>query len=573
MKTNVLYFGDNLTILRNREYFPDECVDLIYLDPPFNSKKDYNVLFKENGGVESEAQIKAFTDTWHWGENAQNTYHDIQQNGPMKVGKLIYALYESLGQNDVMAYLVMMTARLIELHRVLKPTGSLYLHCDPAASHYLKIVLDQIFSPGNFRNEIVWRRSKAHNKLSRQYGPIHDTILFYSKSAKTTVHPPRRAHFQKYVEEMFSNNDEKGRYRVNELTGSGIRHGDSGKPWKGYDPTSRGRHWAISAKLLEGQESKSLTPQEMLDVLDSKGLVIYPRDMKGLPRYKQYLQDDDGVLAQDIWAYVPYSEGMLFGSPEGVDEDVRWLESEEERMGFQTQKPLGLLERIISASSNEGDIVLDPFCGCGTAVVAAQKLNRKWLGIDVTHLAINLMRNRLRDSFGIKAEVIGEPADLSGAKELARNDRYQFQFWATGLIGARPVGEKKKGADAGIDGVITFIDDTTNKPKRVIVQVKSGHVGVATVRELADVSADEAIGVLITLEPPTEPMRQKAMSAGYYHSPVWNKDYDKIQILTVEELLGGRTVNMPQQTQTSVTFAKAPKITAKEGEQLEMGKE
>jgi site-specific DNA-methyltransferase (adenine-specific) len=231
-----------------------------------------------------------------------------------------------------------------------------------------------------------------------------------------------------------------------------------------------------------------------------------------------------------------------------------------------------LLERIIKASSNEEDIVLDPFCGCGTALVAAQKLNRRWIGIDITHLAITLMRNRLRDSFpGIQFEVSGEPVDLASAKALARQNRYQFQWWALGLIKARPLGEKKKGADKGIDGVIQFIDDPSGKPKRAVVQVKSGHVGVNAIRELKAVAAHEAFGIFVTLEPPTGPMQDEAVGAGFYHSPGWNKDYPKIQILTVEELLHGKTVDMPPQTQTSVTFAKAPRVSKKEGEQLNMG--
>ncbi len=242
-----------------------------------------------------------------------------------------------------------------------------------------------------------------------------------------------------------------------------------------------------------------------------------------------------------------------------------------EDLGYETQKPIALLERVIKASSNEGDIVLDPFCGCGTAVVAAQKLNRKWIGIDITHLAIALMRNRLKDSFGVDAEVIGEPVDLASAKALAHQDRYQFQWWALSLIRARPLGEKKKGADKGIDGVIHFIDEVSGTPKRVVVQVKSGHVGVNAIRELKAVAADEALGIFITLEPPTAPMQTEAINAGCYHSPGWNKDYPKIQILTIEELLHGKTVDMPPQTQTSVTFARAPRVSTKEpGKQLGM---
>jgi len=473
LKTNVLYYGDNLEILR--KYIPDNSIDLIYLDPPFNSKKDYNILFKENGGVESEAQIKAFTDTWHWTQTAENTYHDIVTNGPIKVGRLIGALHDAIGQNDVMAYLVMMTARLIELHRVLKPTGSLYLHCDPTASHYLKLVLDQIFGPTNFRNEIVWHyRTGGVGK--RWFGRKHDTIFFYTKSGNYFFNPQKE---KSYLEHKygFSNirieEDEKGYYTE--------------------------------------------------------------------------------AFMRDVWS-IP---GLRGNQPE--------------TLGYQTQKPLALLERIIRATSNEGDVVLDPFCGCGTALVAAQKLNRRWIGIDITHLAITLMRNRLRDSFpGIQFEVIGEPVDLASAKALARQDRYQFQWWALGLIKARPLGEKKKGADKGIDGVIQFIDDSSGKPKRAVVQVKSGHVGVNTIRELKAVAAHDALGILITLEPPTKPMQTEAVSAGFYHSPGWNKDYPKIQILTIEDLLRGKTVDMPPQTQTSVTFAKAPKVSKKEGKQLGM---
>ncbi len=537
LKTNVLYFGDNLEILRNREYFPDNSIDLIYLDPPFNSKKDYNILFKENGGVESEAQIKAFTDTWEWGPTAQNTYHDVVVNGPLKVGKLIGALHDAVGGNDVMAYLVMMTARLIELHRVLKPTGSLYLHCDPTASHYLKLVLDQIFGPANFRNEVVWKRTTAHNDPKR-FGRIHDILLFYSKSDKPTWNPVFASYDPEYIETYYRYSDETGRkFLSRDLTAPS--HGaESGQyEWRGKYPP-KGRMWAYT--------------KENMERLEAEGRIFYTKN--GYPRLKQYLEDMPGMSAQSIWT------------------DVLNIRSwHKEDLGYETQKPLALLERIIKASSNEGDVVLDPFCGCGTALVAAQKLNRRWIGIDITHLAVNLMRNRLKDSFpGIQFEVIGEPKDLSGAKALAHQDRYQFQWWALGLIGARPLGEKKKGADKGIDGVIHFIDEVSGKPRRVVVQVKSGHVGVNAVRELKAVAGNDAIGVFITLEPPTSPMKVEAVDAGYYHSPIWNKDYPKIQLLTIEELLQGKTVNMPPQTQTSVTFTKAQKITQKEGEQLSM---
>jgi site-specific DNA-methyltransferase (adenine-specific) len=498
LKTNVLYFGDNLEILR--KYIPDNSIDLIYLDPPFNSKKDYNILFKENGGVESEAQIKAFTDTWHWTQAAESTYYEIVQKGPEKIAKLIGALHDSIGSNDVMAYLVMMTVRLVELHRVLKSTGSLYLHCDPTASHYLKLVLDQIFGPANFRNEIVWCYSQGGRPRER-FPKKHETIFYYGKSKQATF------------------------------------NGDLIK---------------VPYELLSEKSSTSFTKT---DEQGRKYKEVYGTDRK--KKYRYYL--DEGKVPYDWWTDIHQMTG-------------RTAASRHEYLGYQTQKPVALLERIIKASSNEGDIVLDPFCGCGTAVVAAQKLNRSWIGIDITHLAINLMKNRLKDSFpGIKFEVIGEPKDLASAKALAHQDRYQFQWWALGLIGARPLGEKKKGADKGIDGVIHFIDEVGGKAKRVVVQVKSGHIGVNAVRELKAVAANDAIGVLITLEPPTGPMKVEAVDAGFYHSPIWDKNYPKIQILTIDELLHGQTVDMPPQTQTSVTFAKAPKVSKKEGKQLSMG--
>ena len=513
VKTNVLYYGDNLEILR--KYIPENSIDLVYLDPPFNSKKDYNILFKENGGVESEAQIKAFTDTWHWTQAAENTYHDIVTNGPLKVGQLIGALHDSIGQNDVMAYLVMMATRLIELHRVLKPTGSLYLHCDPTASHYLKLVLDQIFGPANFRNEIVWKRGHSFKHSGNQFPRVHDVILFYSKSDRVV--------FNKLLIDY-----EEGTLR--NYT---------------YDDNNGRGKYRLQALRTYGEDTiKELETDNRIYITSS-----------GKKWLKQYLSEKEGKSTDDFWG------------------DVRSLEvMRSEQLGYPTQKPEALLERIIKASSNEADVVLDPFCGCGTALVAAQKLNRNWIGIDITHLAITLMRNRLRDSFpSIQFEVIGEPVDLASARALARQDRYQFQWWALGLIKARPLGEKKKGADKGIDGLIQFIDDPGGKAKRAVVQVKSGHVGVNAIRELKAVAAHDALGVFITLEPPTGPMQTEAVSAGFYHSPGWNKDYPKIQILTIEELLYGKAVDMPPQTQTSVTFAKAPKVSKKKGEQLPAG--
>jgi len=542
LKTNVLYFGDNLKILR--KHIPDKSIDLIYLDPPFNSNRSYNLLFKENGGVDSEAQIKAFTDTWSWTPSVDRTYRDFILHAPMKLSKLIQRMVDGeendgdgwLGRNDVTAYLVMMTARLIELHRVLKPTGSLYLHCDPTASHYLKLVLDQIFGPTNFRNEIVWKRTTSHGDWkqgAKHFGRVHDYLLFYSKTDNPTWNPQFIPFSSEQVKQQYYKVDEKGRsYRLVTPTAK-KPGGDTSYDWKGVKPP-KGRYWAYS--------------REKMEEMDKKGLLYYSKT--GQPYIIYYLADRPGVAAQSIWADVPPI------SP-----------TAKERLGFQTQKPLALLERIIEASSNKGDVVLDPFCGCGTAVVAAKKLHRKWIGIDITHLAIRVMKNRLRKAFrGIKFEVVGEPKDLQGAKELAQNpDRYQFQWWALSLVEGTPAEEKKKGADKGIDGIITFEDERPPKPKRAVVQVKSGHVHVKDIRELKDVASKYAMGVFITLEPPTKDMVTEALSAGYYHSPLWEKDYAKIQILTIQELLDGKTVNMPAATSP---FTEPQKMSIIEGEQL-----
>lgn len=521
--SNTLFYGDNLPILR--DYILDESIDLIYLDPPFNSNRSYNVLFKDESGKESDAQITAFEDTWHWNEAAAETYHDLITNAPGHVAQMIGALYGFIGANQMMAYLVNMAVRLVELHRVLKPTGSLYLHCDPTASHYLKIVLDTIFGPQNIRAEIVWKRSSAHSDSkqgAKQPGRIHDVILFYSKSVSDwTWNPIFTPYDPEYIETNYRYVDEKSgkRFKSTDLTAA-KPGGDTSYEWKGRKPPE-GRYWAYS--------------KENMQKFENDGLLYYTNT--GLPRLKQYLDDMPGVALQDIWDDIP---------PIGAQA--------QERLGYPTQKPLALLERIITASSDPGCVVLDPFCGCGTAVVAAQKLGRKWIGIDITHLSIALQKYRLKASFpDAQYEVIGEPVSIGSAAQLAQDDPYQFQWWALSLVRARPIGGEagskkgKKGSDAGIDGVINFIDDPTGKPKRVLVQVKGGHVHADTIRDLEGTveHGGAAIGVLVTLEEPSRAMHKEANTAGFYYSPGWNKDYPKIQILTIADLLNGAEVKMP----------------------------
>lgn len=535
---NTLFYGDNLKVLR--DHIKDESVDLIYLDPPFNSNRSYNVLFKDESGASSDAQITAFDDSWHWGDTAQETYEELVRSAPGDVGTMIGALRQFIGTNQMMAYLVMMAARLVELHRVLKPSGSLYLHCDPTASHYLKILLDTIFGPQNFRNEIIWKRSHGHNSANR-YGSNHDSILFYSKTEVMKWNQVYQNYDQDYLDKHYSHVDKDGRrYKHENPTGAGISNGVTGQPWRGINPTSKGRHWAR-------------TPDE-LEILDSKGLIYWPANKGAWPYIIKYLDEMSGVPAQEIWSDIDPINMIAL-----------------ERLGYPTQKPLDLLERIIQASSNPGDIVLDPFSGCGTCIAAAQKLGRQWVGIDITHLAIAMHKSRLKDMYNLEPgkdyKVVGEPEDLQGARQLAQDDRYQFQWWALSLIEARPQGGSdggktgKKGSDRGIDGVINFLDDRKGGVNRAIIQVKSGKVNSGAVRDLKGTIEREgaAVGILITLEPSTREMDIEAATAGKYHSEIWDRDYPRIQILSVEQLLGGAEIKLPQTPANAAAFKQAAK--------------
>lgn len=535
---NKLYYGDNLYILR--DFVKDESVDLIYLDPPFNSNATYNLLFKEKDGKSSEAQIEAFDDTWQWDQNAERVYHEVVGEGPDKLSKLVEALRKFLGSNDMMAYLVMMAVRLVELRRVLKPTGSIYLHCDPTASHYIKLLLDAVFGFENYRNEISWKRktgSGETNQKSNRFGQQTDTIYFYTKTELNKLNHQYvfDEDYQKYVDKYFTFEDENGRKYWADNLGSPALRPNLIYEYKGYKPPKNG--WAIS--------------KEKMEQWDKEGKLVFPKNPDGRIKRKRYADELKGRPVQNLWDDI---QGM--GGFKG---------SKTEMLGYPTQKPEALLERIIKASSNEGDVVLDPFCGCGTAVAVAERLKRRWIGIDITHLAITLMKKRLEDSFGAELapyEVVGEPKDMSGAKELFRLDPYQFQWWAIGLVDGKPAGgEKKKGADRGIDGYINFFDDDTGKVKKVIISVKGGHVMSPYIRDLKGVlEREEAqIGLLITLEPPTKPMLTEAAEAGMYNSPLLGKSYPRLQILTIEQLLEGKKLEYPEGLRPEM-FAKAKRV-------------
>jgi DNA modification methylase len=414
-RKDFLCYGDNLTFLKNVNLFPDECVDLIYLDPPFNSKRPYNVLFKDVDGTPSAAQIKAFDDTWQWDRDAADKLLEIQAVAPAPLVELLRALQGFLGHSEMYAYLVQMAVRLVQLHRVLKPTGSLYLHCDPTASHYLKMVLDAIFGAKHYLNEITWKRSFAHSDTKqgmRRCGRIRDILLLYVKTIRYTWNPVYIPYDESYVNGFYCHEEPKTgrRYQLTDLTAA-KPGGDTSYEWRGKKPY-KGRFWAYSKKNMEQFERA--------------GRLVYTKS--GMPRYKRYLDEMPGVPVQDLWDDIPYA-------------------GPKERLGYQTQKPLELLKRIVMLSSNPGDVILDPFCGCGTTIDAVETINRekdsdgkrtrprRWIGIDLTHLAIHLIKHRLtRFSPPVRYEVLGEPADLAGAHFLAQKDRFQFKFWALGVF-------------------------------------------------------------------------------------------------------------------------------------------
>jgi site-specific DNA-methyltransferase (adenine-specific) len=502
MMQNILYYGDNLDILKRD--IPSGSIDLIYLDPPFQSNQNYNVLFKEQNGSRAASQIRAFEDTWTWNQESEAIYAEIVTAGG-NVANCLQAFRTFLGECDMLAYLVMMAPRFIELQRVMKSGASIYLHCDPTASHYLKMLMDAVFDPRNFRNEIIWCYKRWPSKQDN-FQQMHDIILRYSKSKDVIWN------------QLYDDFTEQTKKRIK--GGMKIEHivGESGKI------------------LIRATKEKS-----------------------------------PGVAMCDYWN-IPMIAGQA-----------------KERLGYPTQKPEALLERIILASSNPGDIILDPFCGCGTTIAVAQRLKRCWIGIDITHLAITLIKQRLKDAFGIEAEirgmksegvresadrpyfkVVGEPVSVPDAAALAESDPYQFQWWALGLVGARPA-EGKKGADRGIDGKIVFQSDTVGKFETVVISVKAGNATVSHIRDLRGVVDREkaAMGVLISMEDPTKPMKTEAATAGFYESKLWNKKYPKIQLLTIDDLLKGKKIDMPPIKQVGATFKKAERHEDS-GEQLEL---
>jgi len=539
MKKNQLYYGDNLDVLRR--YVADESVDLVYLDPPFKSDQDYNVLFQEQDGSRSAAQIEAFEDTWRWDQAAAAAYQEVVEAGG-QVSLAMQAFRTVLGESDMLAYLSMMAPRLVELRRVLKPTGSIYLHCDPTASHYLKILMDSTFSPDNFRNEIIWLRTLAKSLMTKRLPNNHDVIAVYQKSDLAKWNNDTM--FIPYDEDALDSKT-ANKYRHRDIDGRLFRLDNLLNP--NHDRPN------LTYEFLGVTKVWRWTKDRMQKAFES-GLIVQSKP-GAVPQLKRYIDEQRGRPLGDVWTDIPPINSQA-----------------QERLGYPTQKPEALLERIIAASSDEGDTILDPFCGCGTSIAAAHKLHRHWIGIDITNLAISLIKHRLASAFGEKVkstyEVIGEPTALNDAKSLAKEDPYQFQWWALGLVNARPV-EQKKGADKGIDGRLFFHDEPTGgSTKQIIFSVKGGKLHASYVRDLVGVVEREkaAIGVLISLDDPTKPMKVEAASAGFYESG-WTaggvpKKHPKIQLITVADLLSGKSVDAPPM-QDVRTFKKAPKAKAK----------
>jgi DNA modification methylase len=525
------FWGDNLEVLRE---MPSEWVDLVYLDPPFNSQRTYNLVFRDQS---SRAAEQAFCDVWRWDSAAEKAFRQLQDPGrsPEALREIISALHRFFGpgRRDDLAYPVMMAVRLLELHRVLKQTGSLYLHCDPTSSHHLRMVLDGIFGTENFRNELVWKRTSAHSSAKR-FGPVHDTILFYSKSSAYTWNQQYTPHDPEYVRSHYRHDDGNGRlYRLSDLTAAGTRNGSSGMPWRGIDVTAKGNHWKFTIERLEE--------------LDREGRIYWPR-RGSMPSYKRYLDEVKGRPLQDI-----------------IDDIAPIGAHSKERIGFPTQKPVELLERLLLSSSNEGDLVLDPFCGCGTTIEAAERLKRRWIGIDIAKAAVDIIRGRLEKSFpAASLDLVIVPADADSARALANSHKVDFERWAVRRLGGRHSRDrgfapKRGGGDRGVDGEI-FVEepDAPGHAQRVVISVKGGAgLNPAMVREvIGTIASERAVqGILVTARPPTDGMKGAAREAGTLRSTLHAGEHiPRVQIVTVDDIFDGK---LPKLAGFNVTHREA----------------
>lgn len=537
---NQLHYGDCLSIMRE---MPKHYVDLVYLDPPFSSNRDYAAIYEDETGRPLPEQIDAFNDLWELSEERLRAIQmmpvlmrdagipdDVAEFWKLWMGALRGA------QPRLLAYLSYMTERLLPLRSILAPTGSIYLHCDPTASHYIKAMMDSIFGHQNFRNEIIWKRTGAHG-TARRWGPVHDVVLFYTKSDSYTWNREFQPYESGYIEEKYRHKDGRGHFQDVSLTGPGRSKGDSGKPWRGFNPTDKGRHWAIPGAIgADIPGFADMSTQEKLEALDTANLLYWPQRLgaASFPRVKQY--PGEGNPIQDVIT------------------DIAAINSQaEERLGYPTQKPVALMERIIRASTNEGNLVLDPFCGCASTIEAAHILKRRWIGIDIAiHAIKRVAAVRLQDRLGLKEGVDfiveGIPQTLEGARDLWDRDKHQFQKWAIEQVDGFVT--TKKTADGGIDGRLYFSLPSQVDLESMVIEVKGGkNVNVEVVRSLrGTVERDQAqMAGLIVME---ELGDRKAKN---FHREMGDTGfldvngvmYPRMQMLTVTEILAGKRFHTP----------------------------
>lgn len=542
---NHLFYGDNLNIMQH--YMGKHSVDLIYLDPPFNSKQNYNLIYKNMTGLPVPDQADAFCDTWEMDAEKEEIAKTMPilmreygvENYYVEFWRLwIQALRHT--QPHLLAYLIYMVQRLLHMKSILRPTGSIYLHCDPTASHYIKVMMDGIFGHRNFQNEIIWKRTGSHGGAKR-WGPVHDVILFYTASDKFTWNRTYQEYDKRYLDDFYRYNDDRGRYRLVTLTGAGTRTGDSGKPWRGVNPNDSGRHWAVPIKALEAsypdRDLSGLSTQQKLDLLDEAGLIYWP-PRGSVPQQKRYSDEAPGVQIQDIIS------------------DIGPISSQaDERLGYPTQKPVTLLDRIIQASSNKGDVVFDPFCGCGTTIYSAVKNERRWIGCDVAILSIKLVREiltgeRYRLVEGVHFDVAGIPVSVEQAEDLFKRDPFQFEHWVVERVGGFPT---KKTGDKGIDGRMYF--ETQHGLKQMVLSVKGGKLRPTDVRDLVGVLAhenDTEMAGFLSLQEPSKAMLEAGAKAGQF--VYQGVKYDRVQFLTVKQILEeGKEFHTPTKLRSRVS--------------------
>lgn len=508
-RMNTLYYGDNLTVMQQK--MGSNFVDLIYLDPPFNSKRNYNLMYKNMTGLPVSEQVEAFCDTWELDAEKEQRAKEMpilmKSYGVEQYYVDFWKIWVEALRNTqphLLAYLIYMVERLLHMRSILKATGSIYLHCDPTASHYIKIMMDGIFGHENFRSEIIWKRTSGHSD-ARGYGSVHDVLLYYTKTNKFTWNQQYQAYDESYTQSHYRRVDKKGRnYRTSDLTAGGLSGGGYEYEWNGVK-----RIWRC--------------PIEKMQIWHNEGRIQYTRN--GTAEFIRYLDEMPGVPLQDIWT------------------DISPINSQsKDRLGYPTQKPPALLKRIIAASSNPDDLIFDPFCGCGTTIYAAHETGRKWIGCDVAILSIKLVKHTLEERYRLVEDtnykVDGIPMSVEAAQDLWKKAPHDFQHWFVERVGGFPT--TRKSGDKGIDGTLYF--ECGKKLRSMVISVKGGKtLRPADVRELRGTmerEGDAEMAGFLSIQEPTKAMKDEAARAGVFE--YGGVAYPRIQFLTVNEVLEGK---------------------------------